>query len=57
MKFKEVIKELLAKDIRVLKVKATLNGAQAYKVKSSKYNPAALWTAEQIKRVYEHGEF
>ncbi len=57
MKFKEVIKELIIKGIRVVKVKATLNGAQAYKVKGSKYNPAALWTAAQIRRVYSHGEF
>ena len=57
MKFKEVTKELLTKGIRVIKINAKLNGAQAYKVKGSKYNPAALWTASQIKWVYSHGEF
>ena len=56
MEFKEVIKELIIKGIRVVKIKAKLNGAQAYKVKGSKYNPAALWTAAQIKWVYQHGE-
>ena len=57
MKFKEVTKELLTKGIRVIKINAKLNGAQAYKVKGSKYNPAALWTAAQIRQVYSHGEF
>lgn len=57
MKFKEVTKELLTKGIRVRKIKATLNGAQAYKVIGSKYNPAALWTVDQIRQVYNHGEF
>ncbi len=56
MKFKEVIKELLTKGIGVVKINAKLNGAQAYKVKGSKYNPAALWTAAQIRQVYSHGE-
>lgn len=56
MKFNEVIKELIVKGVRVVKIKATLNGAQAYKVKGSKYNPAALWTAAQITWVYQHGE-
>ena len=57
MKFKEVTKELLTKGIRVIKINAKLNGAQAYKIKGSKYNPEALWTAAQIKWVYQHGEF
>lgn len=57
MKFNEVIKELLVKGIRVIKIKATLNGVQAYKVIGSKYNPAALWTSAQIRQVYSHGEF
>ena len=58
MKFKEVIKELLTQGIRVVKIKATLNGAQAYKIiGSAKHNPEALWTAAQIRQVYSHGEF
>ena len=54
---RKVFKELLKMGIRVRKIKATLNGAQAYKVIGSKYNPAALWTAAQIRQVYSHGEF
>ena len=57
MKFKEVIRELLTRGIKVIKIKASLNGVQAYKVKGSGYNPAALWTAAEIKRIYQHGEF
>jgi len=57
MKFKEVTKELFKKGIRVVKINAKLNGAQAYKIIGSKYNPAALWTAAQIRQVYSHGEF
>ena len=57
MEFKEVIKELLTKGIRVVKINAKLNGVQTYKVKGSKYNPEALWTASQIRHVYSHGEF
>ena len=56
-KFREVIKELITKGIRVVKIKAKLNGVQAYKVKGSKYNPEALWTAAQIRQIYNHGEF
>ena len=57
MKFNEVVKELKTRGIEICKVKAKLNGVQAYKVKGSKYNPAALWTAAQIREVYSHGEF
>jgi len=57
MKFKEVTKELFKKGIRVVKINAKLNGAQAYRIIGSKYNPAALWTAAQIRQVYSHGEF
>ncbi len=55
--FREVKKILKTRGIEIRKIKATLNGAQAYKVKGSKYNPAALWTAAQIRQVYSHGEF
>ena len=57
MKFNEVTKELLTKGIRVVKIRAKLNGVQVYKIKGSKYNPEALWTAAQIRQVYSHGEF
>ena len=55
--FREVKRVLKTRGIEIRKVKATLNGVQAYKVKGSKYNPSALWTAAQIRQVYSHGDF
>ena len=56
--FREIKKILKGRGIKIRKIKATLNGAQAYKILgSAEHNPAALWTAAQIRQVYSHGEF
>ena len=55
--FREIKKELKLKGIEVRKLRATLNGAQAYRVIGSEHNPAALWTALDIKYRYQRGEF
>ena len=57
-KFSEIKKELKSKGIEVRRIRATLNGAQAYKVLGSdEHNPAAIWTAWDIKHRYQRGEF
>lgn len=53
----EIKKELKAKGIEVRRIRATLNGAQAYKIVGSEFNPAAIWTAWDIKHRYQRGEF
>ena len=55
--FREIKKELKLKGIEVRKLRATLNGAQVYRVIGSEHNPAALWTALDIKHRYQRGEF
>jgi hypothetical protein len=57
-KFSEIKKELKSKGIEVRRIRATLNGAQAYKViGSDEHNDAAIWTAWDIKNRYQRGEF
>lgn len=56
-KFSEIKKELKTKGIDIRRIRATLNGAQAYKVIGSEHNPAAVWTAWDIKTRYQRGEF
>lgn len=57
-KFREVIKILKTKGIEIRKIRATLNGAQAYKIIGSEdHNPAALWTIQDIRYAYYRGEF
>lgn len=57
-KFREVIKILKARGIEIRKIKATLNGAQAYKIIGSEdHNPAAIYTAFDIRWAYQSGEF
>ena len=56
-KLSEIKKELKSKGIEVRRIRATLNGAQAYKVIGSEFNPAAIWTAWDIKHRYQRGEF
>jgi hypothetical protein len=55
--FREIKKELKTKGIEVRKLRATLNGAQAYRVIGSEHNPAALWTRADIRETYQRGEF
>lgn len=55
--FREIKKELKIKGIEVKKIRATLNGSQAYRVRGSEHNPAAIWTAQDIRDAYQRGEF
>lgn len=55
--FREIKKELESKGIEVRKIRATLNGAQAYRVISREHNPAAIWTSADIRESYQRGEF
>lgn len=55
--FREIKKELESKGIEIRKIRATLNGAQAYRVIGSEHNPAAIWTVWDIKTRYQRGEF
>ena len=55
--FREIKRALKTKGIEVKKIRATLNGSQAYRVRGSEYNPAALWTAQDIRDAYQRGEF
>ncbi len=50
--FREIRKELKNKGIEIVAQKATLNGYQAYKVKNSELNSAALLTAGDIVVAY-----
>ncbi len=57
-KFREVKKILKARGIEIRKVKATLGGAQAYRViGSDEHNPAAIYTAFDIRWAYQCGDF
>lgn len=57
-KFREVIKVLKTRGIEIRKIRATLNGAQAYKIIGSEdHNPAAIYTAFDIRWAYQRGEF
>ena len=56
-KFREVVRVLKKRGVEIRKIRATLNGAQAYKVIGSEHNPAALWTAQDIRDAYQRGEF
>lgn len=56
-KFNEIKKELKTKGIEVRRIRATLNGAQAYKIIGSDHNPAAIYTAFDIRWAYQCGEF
>lgn len=56
-KFNEIKKDLEAKGIEIRRIRATLNGAQAYRIIGSEHNPAAIWTAWDIKTRYQRGEF
>jgi hypothetical protein len=56
--FREVKRILKNRGIEVRKIKATLNGAQAYRILgSAEHNPAAIYTAFQIRWAYQCGEF
>lgn len=55
--FNEIKKELKENNIFVVKMNATINGVQAYKLRGVEHNPAAIWTAEEIKNTYYNGEF
>jgi hypothetical protein len=56
--FREIKKELKSKGIEVRRIRATLNGAQAYKViGSDEHNDAAIWTSADIRESYQRGEF
>ena len=55
--FNEIKKELEAHNIFVQKLNATINGVQAYKIRSAEHNQSAIWTAEEIKNTYYNGEF
>lgn len=57
MTLKEIIKELKANSIEVIKIRATLNGKQVYRVRGSQYNFSALWTADDIIESFQNGEF
>lgn len=57
MKFSEIKKELKLKGIEVRKLRATLNGAQAYRVVGRDYDPAVIWTRADIWEAYRRGEF
>ena len=54
---REIKKELKTKGIEVRKLRATLNGAQAYRVISREHNPAAIWTSADRRESYQRGEF
>ena len=57
-KISEIKKELKLAGIEIKKIRAKLNGAQAYKIIGSEdHNPAALWTIQDIRYAYQHGEF
>ena len=57
-KFREIKKELKIKGVEIKKIRAKLNGAQAYKIIGSEdHNPAALWTIQDIRYAYQRGEF
>lgn len=56
-KFREVKRILKNRGIEIRKIRATLNGAQAYKIIGSDHNPAALWTIQDIRYAYQRGEF
>ena len=56
-KFSEIVKELELKGVEIRVTKATLNGHRAYKVKAPDFNPAALWTAAEIKEAYQNAIF
>ena len=57
-KFREVVRVLKKRGVEIRKIRATLNGAQAYKIiGSEEHNPAAIWTAWDIKYRYQRGEF
>lgn len=56
--FKEVKKILKARGIIIRKIKATLNGAQAYRIiGSEEHNPAAVYTVFDIRWDYQCGRF
>lgn len=56
--FREVKKILKGRGIEIHKVKATLKGAQAYKiVGSTEHNPDILYTAFDIRWAYQCGDF
>lgn len=55
--FREVKRILKNRGIEIRKIRATLNGAQAYKIIGSDHNPAALWTMQDIRYAYQRGEF
>lgn len=56
--FREIKKVLKTRGIEIRKIKATLNGAQAYKIiGSAEHNPAAIYTAFDIRWDYQRGRF
>ena len=56
--FREVKRILKNRGIEIRKIKATLNGVQAYRILgSAEHNPAAIYTAFQIRWAYQCGEF
>ena len=56
--FREIKKVLKTRGIKICKIKATLNGSQAYKILgSTEHNPAAIYTAFDIRWDYQCGRF
>lgn len=55
--FAEIRKELLGRGIDIIRVLATLNGKQCYKIHGKGFNRAAIFTAADIKQAYYEGEF
>jgi predicted transcriptional regulator len=55
--FAQIRKELLGKGIDIIRVLATLNGKQCYKIHGKGFNRAAIFTAADIKQAYYEGEF
>lgn len=56
-KISEIKKELKLAGIEIKKIKATLNGLQAYRVVGRDYDPAVIWTRADIREAYRRGEF
>ena len=57
MTYTEIKKSLESLGIELFKIKATINGRQAYRIKGRGYNHTALWTLSELRQAYQYGQF
>jgi hypothetical protein len=55
--FKEVVKKLAKRGIRVKRVGTILAGWEAYRVVGQGFHPEALWSKQDIMFANRNGEF